>query len=90
MSPPFAHLNPPSLTPPLPSTHLALTPTHPTPFPPPPSVDPKLAEFLNLMQPRSKAKIWANDDVAPLGSAEAKVGGRGVTKGGGGGYPIWQ
>ncbi|GAX79039.1 hypothetical protein CEUSTIGMA_g6479.t1 [Chlamydomonas eustigma] len=24
--------------------------------------DPKLAEFLNLMQPRSKAKIWTNDD----------------------------
>ena len=38
-----------------------------------PAVDPKLAEFLNLMQPRSKAKIWTNDDMAPPGAAEAKV-----------------
>ena len=34
------------------------------------SVDPKLAEFLNLMQPRSKAKIWSSDDVLPSGAAK--------------------
>lgn len=27
--------------------------------------DPKLAEFLALMAPRSRAQLWANDEVAP-------------------------
>jgi hypothetical protein len=29
------------------------------------AADPKLAEFLELMQPRAKAKIWSNDEVLP-------------------------
>ncbi len=33
--------------------------------------DPKLREFLQVMQPRSKAAIWANED-ATLASAGAK------------------
>lgn len=31
-----------------------------------PAVDPKLAEFLALMAPRSKAKIWADDGMLPV------------------------
>eukprot|EP00983_Pelagomonas_calceolata_P092554 1157681-Pelagomonas_calceolata.AAC.3 len=27
--------------------------------------DPKLAEFLALMAPRSRAKLWSNDDLLP-------------------------
>lgn len=33
--------------------------------------DPKLAEFLQLMQPRAKAKIWSNDEVLPGQAAKA-------------------
>ncbi len=29
------------------------------------AADPKLAEFLSLMQPRSKARMWSNDDLLP-------------------------
>lgn len=29
------------------------------------AVDPQLAEFLQLMQPRVKAKIWGNDELLP-------------------------
>ncbi|KAI0236715.1 Multiple RNA-binding domain-containing protein 1 [Massospora cicadina] len=32
--------------------------------------DPKLKEFLEVMQPRSKAKTWANEDTAMLGKGE--------------------
>ena len=31
-------------------------------------LDPKLAEFLQVMQPRSKSRMWANDDLLPDGS----------------------
>jgi multiple RNA-binding domain-containing protein 1 len=36
--------------------------------------DPKLAEFLELMQPRAKAKIWSNDEVIPAGGAAMPFG----------------
>lgn len=36
------------------------------------SGDARLAEFMALMAPRSKAKIWANDDMLPSGVASAK------------------
>ena len=38
----------------------------------PQSQDPKLAEFLELMRPRSKAKIWSNDELLPDGLADGE------------------
>ena len=31
--------------------------------------DPKLREFLQLMQPRNKQAIWSNEDLLPAGHA---------------------
>jgi hypothetical protein len=48
--------------------------------------DLKLAEFLQLMQPRSKARIWGNDEVLPqqevaAGKAAAAAAGPGALAG---------
>jgi multiple RNA-binding domain-containing protein 1 len=40
----------------------------------PAAADPKLREFLALMAPRMKAKIWANDELLPNGEAKAGPG----------------
>jgi multiple RNA-binding domain-containing protein 1 len=49
--------------------------------PTPEQVDAKFAEFLQLMQPRSKSKLWANDDVLPTGAAAAPPAGKGPRPG---------
>jgi multiple RNA-binding domain-containing protein 1 len=35
--------------------------------------DPRLAEFLAVMAPRSRAKLWANDELAPVQTLEDLV-----------------
>jgi len=39
-------------------------------------VDETLSEFLALMQPRSKARVWSNDDMLPGGVLPAAVAGK--------------
>jgi hypothetical protein len=46
----------------------------------PEEADEKLSEFLALMQPRSKARVWSNDEVLPGGvlpAGEGRAGGGG-------------
>lgn len=58
---------------PAPGTSAPVAKLLPSPHLPwPPAADPKLREFMQIMQPRSKQAIWTNDDLLPPGSAAAQ------------------